>query len=791
MLDLSMLRGDFAKKESHLNRRIQDIIEKIHGFLQEPSAETVCMAEAWREDFFYLYGNRNSTSSDGSLDEWKLLRIYAVQTCFSLLVKVLMRELLCERFAAKGAGMRKEDAQTDCGSENYRNLVLGTFAGAWGIENYCEEDFYCWPLHELDKGFGKVIGEIEDLLVSYRTELSLAEFMQNSNVDYIRQIYESMIPKGLRHALGEYYTPDWLAERTLQETMKYMDKPLTELRMIDPTCGSGTFLMQAIAVKRQAGCNLKNILSSVCGLDINALAVLTARTNYLLSVLDLLGTTDRVVLPIYRVDVLQLAENSALVEQIGGQADILIGNPPWVNWEYLPEKYRLQSKYLWVEYGLFSARGRERSFSKEDISVLITYIVMDKLLKRSGVIGFVLRQAMFKSAQNGIGFRRFRIRGDCGIQVLQVDDLSRIQVFDNAATSTALFFAHKGADMVYPVPYYVWERDSDTKRCSFGAYSGLKEVLEQLRITRQCAMPAVAEDCTSLWINAPEDKMELMKRVLGSNSYRARTGVFTGGANGVYWFRIHGRNDNSGLVRVSNIVERAKRRVAQADTWLEFQYLFPMIKGSNVRRWNVSYDTYLLCPHTAESRMWPVPGEALRDTCPAAYEYLKSFREELDARKGFAGWEKEIQRQEFHAVLRVGSYTFSKYKVVWKYIATEFVCAVVGEAEDPYLGRKVCLPNEKIMYVSTDDETEAYYLCGILSSSVIADCVKGYMSPTCISAHVLDKLNIPTYDARDERHLEIARLCRQGHGKSQIKPYLDKIDTIVSSMYQTETALPR
>lgn len=789
MLDLSMLRGDFVKKESHLNRRIQDIIEEIHAFLKEPSAETICVTEAWREEFFYLYGDRSSTSSDSSLDEWKLLQIYAVQTCFSLLVKLLMREILCERFAAKESGMRKENAQTDCGAEHYRNLILGTFAGAGGIENYCEEDFYCWPLHELDRGFGKVIDEIEDLLTSYQTGLSLAEFMQNSNVDYIRQIYESMIPKELRHALGEYYTPDWLAEQTLQEALKYTDKPLTELRMVDPTCGSGTFLIQGIAGKRQGNCDLKNILSSVCGLDINALAVLTARTNYLLSVLDLLGTEDRVVLPVYRVDVLQLAGDSSYVERLGGQADILIGNPPWVNWEYLPEKYRLQSRHLWVDYGLFSARGRERSFSKEDISVLITYIAMDKLLKRSGVIGFVLRQAMFKSAQNGVGFRRFRIREDCGIQVLQVDDLSRIQVFDNAATCTALFFARKGVDTVYPVPYYVWEKDSNTKRCSFSAYSKLEEVLKRLRITRQCAMPAVAEECTSLWINAPEDEMKMMKQVLGSNSYRARTGVFTGGANGVYWLRIHDRDNNSGLVRVSNIVERAKRRVAQADTWLEPQYLFPMIKGSNVRRWNVSYDTYLLCPHTAESRMWPVPGEALRDVCPASYEYLKSFREELDGRKGFAGWEKEIQRQEFHAVLRVGSYTFSKYKVVWKYIATEFVCAVVGEAKDPYLGRKVCLPNEKVMYVSTNDETEAYYLCGILSSSVIADCVKGYMSPTCISAHVLDKLNIPTYDARDERHLEIARLCRQGHGKAQIKPYLDKIDMIVSSMYQTETSL--
>ncbi|MDE6700645.1 MAG: hypothetical protein K2K10_06490, partial [Acetatifactor sp.] len=161
------------------------------------------------------------------------------------------------------------------------------------------------------------------------------------------------------------------------------------------------------------------------------------------------------------------------------------------------------------------------------------------------------------------------------------------------------------------------------------------------------------------------------------------------------------------------------------------------------------------------------------------------FREELDNRKGFAGWEKEIQRQEFHAILRVGDYTFSRYKVVWKYIAREFVCAVVGETEDRYLGRKICLPNEKVMYIATEDEEEAYYLCGILSSSLIADCVKSYMNPTSISAHVLDKLYIPPFDEKDERHRAIAAACREGHEGAEVQSCLDRIDGLVEQIYSS------
>lgn len=192
----------------------------------------------------------------------------------------------------------------------------------------------------------------------------------------------------------------------------------------------------------------------------------------------------------------------------------------------------------------------------------------------------------------------------------------------------------------------------------------------------------------------------------------------------------------------------------------------------------------MLCPHTSETKMWPVPQTVLEEEAPDTLEYLKYFKEDLDARKGFAGWEKEIQKQEFQAILRIGEYTFSPYKVIWKYIASEFVCAVISNVDDEFLGNKMILPNEKIMYVSFEDEDEAYYLCGILSSTLVANCVKSYMNPTSISAHVLDKLNIPTFDRNNNDHIAIAQECKNGHGKKDISEYVRRIDTIVSRMYQ-------
>ena len=70
--------------------------------------------------------------------------------------------------------------------------------------------------------------------------------------DLLKRLYQNLMPKALRHDLGEYYTPDWLAERLLNQ-LGYTEKVknLPQKRILDPACGSGTFLVLAIKRVRQ------------------------------------------------------------------------------------------------------------------------------------------------------------------------------------------------------------------------------------------------------------------------------------------------------------------------------------------------------------------------------------------------------------------------------------------------------------------------------------------------------------------------------------------------------------
>jgi len=130
--------------------------------------------------------------------------------------------------------------------------------------------------------------------------------------DVLKVLYESVIGADTRRKLGEYYTPDWLAAEMVQAVV---DEPLSQ-RVLDPACGSGTFLFHAVRryleASEEAGTSLAGALSGltdrVIGLDLHPVAVALARVTYLLAIgPDRLTDPKRgpVAVPVYLGDSLQ------------------------------------------------------------------------------------------------------------------------------------------------------------------------------------------------------------------------------------------------------------------------------------------------------------------------------------------------------------------------------------------------------------------------------------------------------------------------------------------------------
>ena len=85
--------------------------------------------------------------------------------------------------------------------------------------------------------------------------------------DVLRPLYENFVDESDRKAFGEFYTPDWLAEMIVKSICDddwctaAVEKALAARRtgadikgfgILDPTCGSGTFLYHAIKPRRSA-----------------------------------------------------------------------------------------------------------------------------------------------------------------------------------------------------------------------------------------------------------------------------------------------------------------------------------------------------------------------------------------------------------------------------------------------------------------------------------------------------------------------------------------------------------
>jgi SAM-dependent methyltransferase len=135
----------------------------------------------------------------------------------------------------------------------------------------------------------------------------------------MKVLYESVLTPEQRHDLGEYYTPDWLAAEMVA---RVVPDPL-DTRVLDPACGSGTFLFQAVrryitaaeALHRSNVDVLAGVTAQVVGLDLHPVAVTLARVTYLLGIGRERLQRDRgpLQIPVYLGDSLQWARRESLL----------------------------------------------------------------------------------------------------------------------------------------------------------------------------------------------------------------------------------------------------------------------------------------------------------------------------------------------------------------------------------------------------------------------------------------------------------------------------------------------
>ena len=191
---------------------------------------------------------------------------------------------------------------------NPADLVYGReFRNKTGLQGVVESDFFAWPAE---------VGGVT-LLATMARRVARFDWQHGSAPnDIAALLYETVIPPDERRTLGEYYTPQWLARAMTRELVT---DPLNRT-VLDPACGSGTFIAEAIANFIEAAGEsdmhpsevFGSLRDSVIGIDIHPVAVHLARAAYVLAARSAIEAASytSITVPIYMGDALQLRYRS-------------------------------------------------------------------------------------------------------------------------------------------------------------------------------------------------------------------------------------------------------------------------------------------------------------------------------------------------------------------------------------------------------------------------------------------------------------------------------------------------
>lgn len=194
--------------------------------------------------------------------------------------------------------------------------IYGIFSGEafskMGFPDFVSDDFFSWA------NLAQIKLEIGEWLNGLAVRLGSSYDLTQINEDLLKSLYQELVDPETRHDLGEFYTPDWLAELILEETNFPLKNEYGEVildtpnSLFDPSCGSGTFLFTGIRMLKNAGVVGKELVDFVikhfAGIDIHPLATIVAKTNILLAIgSELRGFNGTLRLPIFMANTLSLA----------------------------------------------------------------------------------------------------------------------------------------------------------------------------------------------------------------------------------------------------------------------------------------------------------------------------------------------------------------------------------------------------------------------------------------------------------------------------------------------------
>lgn len=328
--------------------------------------------------------------------------------------------------------------------EEFSGVMEKVIKRLYGVEGYYEYDFKQIP--------ADVLGSVYENYLGYRLSKSKKGVTLDKDAKK-------------RKEQGIYYTPTFIVDYIVKNALKpVLDRcqninDLKKIKVLDPACGSGSFLVKALEIinekykefgnKGDTYTKLDILLNNIYGVDLDKQAVEIARLNLLINALDKKMKLPSLADNIKNGNSLISGEEKELKEYFGkdwrekkpfnweeefpevfkqGGFDVVIGNPPYVRVDSLEEA----DKELWKK-NFITSQG------KYDLYYLFIELSI-KLLKERGDLGFIVPNK-FCVADSAENLRKTIFDSSSDSNFFSV---SKIDIFKDAANYPVILLLTKG-----------------------------------------------------------------------------------------------------------------------------------------------------------------------------------------------------------------------------------------------------------------------------------------------------------------------------------------------------------
>ncbi len=221
-----------------------------------------------------------------------------------------------------------------------------------------------------------------------------------NELDSIAQFYEKTVPHSQRKTTGEFFTPIQIVDYILKSVGYTVRHDIEYKKLIDLSCGSGSFIIRAINIltkklitltnsketaelsAKQAEQIINSVKDNIFGIDINPIACILCQINIYFTLFNLI----KIIIKNnkdYDVPIFNIVNNDALQLNFNNEYDYVVGNPPYIFIRAIPQERRNFIEKLPLE----TNKGQYDYYQ-----IFIELGI--KSLKKNGVLGYIIPDSL-------------------------------------------------------------------------------------------------------------------------------------------------------------------------------------------------------------------------------------------------------------------------------------------------------------------------------------------------------------------------------------------------------------